>query len=112
VDQLLADSRALGEIVEEMLISAQLVVDPGTGELLDPGELIADTVTSMSVLAEEGRVTLNAVGEQQDGARFPGGATPGSDGPRGQRGGSHPTGWARHGLNRGHRSMGPAHRQR
>ena len=60
VDQLLADSRALGEIVEEMLISAQLAVDPGAGELLDPGELIADTVTSMSVLAEEGRVTLNA----------------------------------------------------
>ena len=60
-DQLLADSRALGEIVEEMLISAQLAADPGTGELLDPAELIADTVTSMSVLAAEAGVTLHAV---------------------------------------------------
>jgi two-component system OmpR family sensor kinase len=57
----LADSRALGEIVEEMLISAQLAADPGTGELLDPGELVADTVTSMYVLAADAGVTLHAV---------------------------------------------------
>jgi len=60
-DQLLADSRAVGEIVEEMLISAQLTVDPGTVELLDTAELIADTVTSMSVLAAEAGVSLHAV---------------------------------------------------
>jgi hypothetical protein len=49
----LADSRAPGEIVEEMLISAQLAADPGPGELHDPGELVADTVTSMYVLAAD-----------------------------------------------------------
>jgi len=62
-DQLLADSRTLGEIVEEMLISAQLAANPGTGELLDPGELVADTVTSMSVLAADAGVTLHAVSQ-------------------------------------------------
>ena len=113
VDQLLADSRALGEIVEEMLISAQLAADPGTGELLDPGELIADTVTSMSVLAADAGVTLTQSAQSSpDGARFPGGATPRTDGPRGQRVGTHPAGWARHRLHRGQRPMGPAHRQR
>lgn len=60
-DQLLADSGALGEIVEEMLISAELAAGPGAGELLDPGDLIVDTVTSMSVLASDAGITLHAV---------------------------------------------------
>ncbi|MEP6563070.1 MAG: histidine kinase dimerization/phospho-acceptor domain-containing protein, partial [Nakamurella sp.] len=60
-DQLLADSGALGEIVEEMLISAQLAAGPGAGELLDPGDLIVDTVTSMSVLAADAGITLQSV---------------------------------------------------
>lgn len=60
-DQLLADSGTLGEIVEEMLISAQLAADPGAFELIDPGDLIVDTVTSMSVLAPGAGITLHAV---------------------------------------------------
>ncbi len=60
-DQLLADSRVLGEIVDEMLLSAQLGTDPTTGELLDPDELANDIVTSMSVLAAEAGVTLSVL---------------------------------------------------
>lgn len=58
IDQLLADSRVLGQIVEEMLLSAQLAADPKAGELLDPDDLANDIVTSMSVLAAQAGVTL------------------------------------------------------
>lgn len=53
VDQLLADSRVLAGIVEEMLISAQLAADPDTGELLDPRDLATDIVASMTVAADD-----------------------------------------------------------
>jgi two-component system OmpR family sensor kinase len=62
VDQLLDDSRVLGEIVDEMLESAALGADPSRGELLDPGELAADVVASMDVLAAQAGVSLAAVG--------------------------------------------------
>ena len=58
-DQLLADSRVLGEIVEEMLTSAQLATQPGTGELIDPSAVATDVVTSMNVLAADAGITLN-----------------------------------------------------
>jgi signal transduction histidine kinase len=58
VDQLLADSRVLGEIVDEMLESAALAADPSRGELLDPGELAAEVVASLNVLAARAGVTL------------------------------------------------------
>ncbi len=59
-DQLLADSRVLGGIVEEMLASAQLATDAGARELIDPGGLATEIVTSMSVLAVDAGITLNA----------------------------------------------------
>lgn len=62
-DQLLADSRVLGEIVEEMLLSAQLAADPGAGELIDPADLVTDIVTSMNVLAADTGITLRAVAQ-------------------------------------------------
>lgn len=62
-DQLLADSRVLGGIVEEMLVSAQLATDAGTEELIDPGGLATDIVTSMSVLAAVAGITLDELAE-------------------------------------------------
>jgi signal transduction histidine kinase len=58
MDQLLDDSRVLGEIVDEMLESAALAADPSRGELLDPGELAAEVVASLNVLAARAGVTL------------------------------------------------------
>ncbi len=60
VDQLLADSRVLGEIVDEMLESAALAADPSRGELLDPAALSAEVVASMGVLATAAGVSLTA----------------------------------------------------
>lgn len=62
-DQLLADSRVLGQIVDEMLLSAELASDRKTGELLDPDDLATDIVTSMSVLAAETGVTLSVLAQ-------------------------------------------------
>ena len=59
-DQLLADSRVLGDIVEEMLTSAQLATQPGTGELIDPGAMVTEVVNSMTVIASAADITLNA----------------------------------------------------
>lgn len=56
--QLLDDSRALGEIVDELLASAQLATDPGRGELIDVRQLLYDVTQSMSVLAEGRGVNL------------------------------------------------------
>jgi signal transduction histidine kinase len=67
VDQLLDDSRVLGEIVDEMLESAALAADPSRGELLDPGALSAEVALSMRVLATGAGVTLTSTpsGHQQ-----------------------------------------------
>ncbi len=58
VDQLLADSRVLGEIVDEMLESAALGTNLERGEPLDLVEVAADVVTGMQVLATEAGTTL------------------------------------------------------
>ena len=60
VDQLLDDSRVLGEIVDEMLESAALAADPSRGEPLDPGALAAEVVASMDVLATAAGVSLTS----------------------------------------------------
>src|SRR6478609_490221 len=60
---LLANSRVLGEIVDEMPVSAQLATDPGAGELIDPADLATDIVTSMNVLGADAGVTLRAVAQ-------------------------------------------------
>lgn len=65
VDQLLDDSRVLGEIVDEMLESAALAGDPRRGEPLSSAELVMDSAASMQVLAGEAKVSL-AVETPQD----------------------------------------------
>lgn len=58
VDLLVADARVLGEIVEELLASAQLTADPRHGELVDLAELVTTVAASMGVLADTSGVTL------------------------------------------------------
>ncbi len=67
VDQLVKDSRVLGEIVDEMLESAALGTDPQRGETLDIGEVAADVVDSMLALAAEAGValTITSRGDRQ-----------------------------------------------
>ncbi len=56
--QLLDDSRVLGEIVDELLASAQLTADPARGEPVAVGELLQQVADSLTVLAEERDVRL------------------------------------------------------
>lgn len=56
--QLLDDSRTLGEIVDELLASAQLSADPGRGEPVDVRNLLAEVARSMTVLADQRAVAL------------------------------------------------------
>ncbi len=58
VDQLLDDSRVLGEIVDEMLESAALGGDPRRGEPLSAAELVKESAASMQVLAGEAGISL------------------------------------------------------
>ena len=58
VDQLLDDSRVLGEIVDEMLESAALAGDPRRGEPLSAADLVQESAASMQVLASEAGVSL------------------------------------------------------
>ncbi len=58
--QLLADSRVLGEIVEELLASAQLSQDPARGETFAAAALLAEVVASAAVLATDSGVELTA----------------------------------------------------
>ena len=112
VDQLLADSRVLGDIVEEMLTSAQLSTDRGPAELIDPRDLATDIVASMSALAADADVTLHAVTHGRRDPRIPRRAPPRADSPGGQRLGPHPGGRARHRVHRGRRPRGATHGQR
>jgi signal transduction histidine kinase len=57
----LDDSRVLGEIVDELLASAQLAVDPSHGEPIEIEPLLSEVARSMSVLADIGRVKLIVV---------------------------------------------------
>jgi signal transduction histidine kinase len=56
--QLLDDSRTMGEIVDELLASAQLSAEPGRGESVDVRDLLSEVVGSMAVLADQRSVTL------------------------------------------------------
>ncbi|MEO5832331.1 MAG: HAMP domain-containing sensor histidine kinase [Nakamurella sp.] len=62
-EQLLADSRVLGEIVDELLASAQLSQDPARSETFAAADLLDEVVASVSVLAADGGVGLTADGE-------------------------------------------------
>lgn len=65
MDQILDDSRVLGEIVDEMLESAALATDPHRGERLNPAEVAAEVEASMQVLAAAAGITLVVV-DQSD----------------------------------------------
>ena len=56
--QLLDDSRTMGEIVDELLASAQLSADPARGEPVDVRELLSEVGRSMTVLADQRAVTV------------------------------------------------------
>jgi signal transduction histidine kinase len=56
--QLLDDSRTLGEIVDELLASAQLSADPGRGESVDVRDLLCEVARSMTVLADQRAIAL------------------------------------------------------
>lgn len=61
-EQLLADARILGEIVDELLASAQLAGDPRQGDLFDVARLADAVVAEMAVLAEQSGVRLTRSG--------------------------------------------------
>jgi len=61
-EQLLDDSRMLGEIIDELLVSAQLSSDPQLGESIDLRDIVADVVATMEVLARESNVSLSCAG--------------------------------------------------
>ncbi|MDT4989045.1 MAG: two-component system, OmpR family, sensor kinase [Micromonosporaceae bacterium] len=48
VDQLVADTRALGEVVEDMLLAADLLHTPGGGQSVDAGQLATELVASIA----------------------------------------------------------------
>jgi signal transduction histidine kinase len=60
VGQLVSDTRALGEVVEDLLLSAELQGKPGVGELVDVGDLADDLVRSVRPHADERGITLSA----------------------------------------------------
>lgn len=71
--QLLDDSRTLGEIVDELLASAQLSADPGRGEPVDVRDLLSEVTRSMGILADQRQVALTV--SAVDGGRVNGSRT-------------------------------------
>ncbi len=58
VDQLVADTQAMGDVVSELLQAAQLGHAPERAVRLDVGALVTDVVTSMAPYAAEHGITL------------------------------------------------------
>lgn len=58
VQQLVNDSRVLGDIVDELLASAQLADDPSRADAVDLTMLVDDVVNSMSMLGQQARLHL------------------------------------------------------
>jgi two-component system OmpR family sensor kinase len=57
-EELLGDSRMLGEIIDELLVSAQLSADPARADIIDTREVVADALGTMRLLAEQSQVDL------------------------------------------------------
>lgn len=57
-EELLSDSRMLGEIIDELLVSAQLSADPERAEIIDAREVVADALRTMRLLADQSQVEL------------------------------------------------------
>ncbi len=60
ITQLAVDTKALGEVVEDLLLSAELQHQPSRGTPIDTGELVGDVVTSLTGHAETQHATLQA----------------------------------------------------
>jgi two-component system OmpR family sensor kinase len=60
LDQLVEDSSALGEVVSDLLLSAQLQGEDVSGEPVDLGSLATTVVNSLALLAAESGVQLSA----------------------------------------------------
>jgi len=60
IAQLAADTKALGEVVEDLLLSAELQHQPSRGTPIDAGELVRELVASLAAHAETLHVTLCA----------------------------------------------------
>jgi two-component system OmpR family sensor kinase len=60
VAQLARDTRALGEVVEDLLLSAELQHEPARGTEIDAGELVRELVASVSGYAGALGVTMRA----------------------------------------------------
>ncbi|MGZ4637541.1 MAG: sensor histidine kinase [Actinomycetes bacterium] len=60
LDRIVADTRSLGEVVEDLLLSAQLEQSPRLSEVVDLGELATDLVASFHPQAAEHGITLEA----------------------------------------------------
>lgn len=61
-DQLVRDARAMGEVVNDLLLSAELQHVPQRGETVDLKELADEVVTSLQPLAQERGVTFVSAG--------------------------------------------------
>ena len=57
-EQLLGDSRMLSEIIDELLVSAQLSADPGRGEIIDARKVVDEALTTMRLLADQSEIDL------------------------------------------------------
>ena len=60
LDRLAHDARNLSDVVDDLLLSAELTARPESGEILDLGELAADTVDAFAPVAGERGATLTA----------------------------------------------------
>jgi signal transduction histidine kinase len=62
VDQLIRDARVMGEVVNDLLLSAELRHEPKRGEPVQLAELVAQVVESLRPLAEERGVSIVGAG--------------------------------------------------
>jgi len=60
ITQLAADTKALGEVVEDLLLSAELQHQPWRGTAIDAGELVDELVASLAAHADTLHITLRA----------------------------------------------------
>jgi signal transduction histidine kinase len=61
-DQLVRDARTMGDVVNDLLLSAELRHEPQRGELVDLKDLAQEVVESLRPLAEERGVEITHVG--------------------------------------------------
>jgi two-component system OmpR family sensor kinase len=59
-EQLVADTRALGEVVQDLLLSAELGARPSAGTEVDVGELVMDVVRSLRPYAAQHGLSLTS----------------------------------------------------